>query len=612
MARRKSIYDSLYQTPFADFLEQIPDYLLKYEQIKQNEADTIDRRNFRNKQYEDARNQQILQNQRNAEKDKYNRALNSYNTAVSQIERMDYSSDIKAKMISNVNAQPMYDVLNLDNVRTDDYKTTMQDRKENFTSYDARFREIEKFNDEDKFANYAEIETLREDMGKDREKYSGTSWEKQYDIHLNRLDTVLVDLSNKAGKFKGSDAFSASDKKLFTEYSDVRKKLRNTLEEQNLRKERVYQQKKRLGWKEEEINEDSEYKEVLADAEVTKNRIAEYDKNINEIESKPEYRYPSITTSAEISEMKELAQEQTRWVNEHDDLWILDPDTRLQLLSDEPMPKEQFDKVKSIYEAWKKSEDESSRRSEAYTAKLMGEGEIVDDEIPDDEIPEAWLEPATEPEEVVEDDVFSELTTEEQLEAKRLKDRGLSTEQIFARLDEERVEPEEKLDLTPEKTDIPAVAEPLTARDNREREAEIERRAEVAKSAEMFPEVKEVSLEDLENSNIKDSKGNAINFKSRMSFEKSLYELDSSLKKLQKDLRRSAPRQKQIEIATEIQRIANDLKKSTDTLNLKGEGYTEKNLKSAMNTFLKTRKYKTADRFIKYLDDVMQWNKIPN
>ena len=34
MARRRSIYDASYQTPLADFLEQIPDYFLKWEALK--------------------------------------------------------------------------------------------------------------------------------------------------------------------------------------------------------------------------------------------------------------------------------------------------------------------------------------------------------------------------------------------------------------------------------------------------------------------------------------------------------------------------------------------------------------------------------------------------
>ena len=34
MARRRNIYDASYQTPLADFLDLLPDYFLRYEQLK--------------------------------------------------------------------------------------------------------------------------------------------------------------------------------------------------------------------------------------------------------------------------------------------------------------------------------------------------------------------------------------------------------------------------------------------------------------------------------------------------------------------------------------------------------------------------------------------------
>ena len=62
MARRRNIYDAGYETPLADFLDQIPDYLLKWEQLKQGEAERVDQRNFRNEQYKNQLNQQKLDN----------------------------------------------------------------------------------------------------------------------------------------------------------------------------------------------------------------------------------------------------------------------------------------------------------------------------------------------------------------------------------------------------------------------------------------------------------------------------------------------------------------------------------------------------------------------
>ena len=63
MARRRNIYDASYQTPLADFLDQLPDYFLRYEQLKQAETDRVDQRAFRDKQYRDTIEQQKLNNQ---------------------------------------------------------------------------------------------------------------------------------------------------------------------------------------------------------------------------------------------------------------------------------------------------------------------------------------------------------------------------------------------------------------------------------------------------------------------------------------------------------------------------------------------------------------------
>ena len=62
MSRRRSIYDASYETPLADFLDQLPDYFLRYEQLKQAETDRADQRAFRDKQYRDTIEQQKLNN----------------------------------------------------------------------------------------------------------------------------------------------------------------------------------------------------------------------------------------------------------------------------------------------------------------------------------------------------------------------------------------------------------------------------------------------------------------------------------------------------------------------------------------------------------------------
>ena len=63
MARRRSIYETgTYQTPLADFLDEIPDYFIKWEALKQGEAERKEAKTFRDTKYADAVEQQNKNN----------------------------------------------------------------------------------------------------------------------------------------------------------------------------------------------------------------------------------------------------------------------------------------------------------------------------------------------------------------------------------------------------------------------------------------------------------------------------------------------------------------------------------------------------------------------
>jgi len=64
MAKRRSIYETgTYQTPLADFLDEIPDYFIKWEALKQGEAERKEAKTFRDTQYADAVEQQRKNNE---------------------------------------------------------------------------------------------------------------------------------------------------------------------------------------------------------------------------------------------------------------------------------------------------------------------------------------------------------------------------------------------------------------------------------------------------------------------------------------------------------------------------------------------------------------------
>jgi len=230
--------------------------------------------------------------------------------------------------------------------------------------------------------------------------------------------------------------------------------------------------------------------------------------------------------------MSNMAQEQTKWVTEEaTDLWKFDPDARLKLLSDEPVNPEEFENIKATYEDIKREERETKELGDAFSKKL---GIYEDSE---EDIPPMWKEPATEPieGEGVEEDMFADLSTELQLKAKKLRDRGVPDEQILAQINESEVakpdpEPKPRQDI-----ELPSVAEPLTARSDRETETIIKEREKEAEDAELFPEpLKPTNVKYI----ISDiSKSGKETGKVRRYVD---YSLGKNLKQL-KDLRKRAP-----------------------------------------------------------------------
>ena len=483
MARRRSIYDASYQTPLADFLEQIPDYFLKWEALKQGEAERKEAKAFRDKQYSDAVTQQNKNNLFRQQQANYKKVNDAYNRQFNQIEAMDVSSDVKAKMFSDLNVRPEYEILKLDNTAINTQKEAMDGLKIQFTDFQADYRDISDMPDTDRFTNYPKIETLRDAMDSAERTYDGTTWEKEYDAMRNNLSTIITDISNKAGKPKGDKFFTIEDKRAISDYSSARSKVMAERDKNGAELVQSIAMYRAEGATDKEINEVSEIKELVSKKNLYNERIGEYDDKISAIQNKPEYRYPSITTSAELTQMSNVAKEQTRWVTEDaPDFHLYLPDDRLKLLGDEPVSAEEFADMKTRYEDAKAKEKETKELGEAF-AKKLGIYEDIEEDIPP-----MWMEPATEPIEgaEVEEDIFADLSTELQLEAKKLQDRGMPDEQILAQLQEVAGgEPEPKPKTG---TGFPRIAEPLTARGDEDIEEVVVEQKKKMTEKPLFPE----------------------------------------------------------------------------------------------------------------------------
>ena len=601
MARRRSIYETgAYQTPLADFLDEIPDYFLKFEQLKQAEAERKEAKTFRDRQYGDAVEQQRKNNIYRQEQAEYKKVNDAYNRQSTAIERMEgVPTDIKAKMFSDLNSRPEFSALGLDNTGANNYQAQMKKLKDDYVAYVADFTDIDDLSDDEDFANYAKIETLRDTMNQNREKYSGTTWEQEYGNMTTVLSNKLSELSNKAGKSRG-DVLTISDKGRVKSLRDGISKNMNQRDENDAQLTQTIASYQNAGFSMEKINDKSEVKEFISKSALYNQRIKENEAEILSIQNKPEYRYPDITTRAEADVNKELAQSQTKWVTEDaTDFHKYFPDERLRLLGDEPVSAEEFEDMKARYEDAKDSEkfmamlDEELDEDTDEPELVTEEKEIPVVEATDTREPYeiGAMEPAIEFEpgaDIADADIDAVLADVRE------------TTGFYPEGDAPR-EPETKPKSKPK---LPSVAEPLTARSDIEKEEVVSKREKELTEATLFKEP--VKVEDLKRMDINDSKGNPIKFESAKEFDKQINSMYNEIKSMDKKILRPSYyniTDKQANTLKQSQkRMTADLIKTLGILNIPtNANVKDKNLKSVMNQFLKNKKFRDSDDLINFL-----------
>ena len=150
---------------------------------------------------------------------------------------------------------------------------------------------------------------------------------------------------------------------------------------------------------------------------------------------------------------------------------------------------------------------------------------------------------------------------------------------------------------------LPSVAEPLTARSNRETESIIAEKEKESAETPLFKEP--VKIEDLKSMDINDSKGNPITFESTKEFDKQINSMYSEIKNIGKKLTQSgSSREQRAEMRESQKRISKDLIKTLGILNISNDVNTkDKNLKSTMSQFLKNKKFRDSDALINFLQN---------
>ena len=593
MAKRRSIYETgTYQTPLADFLDEIPDYFLKWEALKQGEAERKEAKTFRDTQYADAVEQQ--------------RKNNEYRNEQARVKKINDEFDDDFKMMNSLDTpaskQQYFQHMIANNPRYEDKDltsfsqalNTARTTGDSLSDLLSRRDEYNRRNPIGLYEDYAEIVTLAEELEGMRGKV-GSKNKTTLNTAISDVGSMLQNIEATAGKPKDETVWTGDDKDSVKGLRSSIKSIQDEIDKLDVENQeymwstyRKTDKDGRIILDEEAALKDDEIVASMKKKTMWEKKRSGYEKEISNIVNKPEYRYPQITTAKEITEMKELAQSQTKWVTEDaTDFHKYFPDERLRLLGDEPVSAEEFEDMKARYEDAKDSE------------KFMA---MLDEELDEDtEVVEAIdarepyeigaMEPATEFEpgvDIVDEDVDAVLADVRQT-------TGFYPEGDAPREPETKPKPKPKL---------PSVAEPLTARSDTEKEEVVSKREKELTEATLFKEP--VKVEDLKRMDINDSKGNPIKFESAKEFDKQINSMYNEIKSMDKKILRPSYyniTNKQANTLKQSQkRITADLIKTLGILNIPtNANVKDKNLKSVMNQFLKNKKFRDSDDLINFL-----------
>jgi hypothetical protein len=522
MVRRRSIYDTgSYSTPLADFLEEIPNYFLKFEQLKQAEA---------NRQEE-----KIYRADRDKVADEQLRKNNTYRQEQADNQERNRLFDNHTKLMQGMSSlqQTQY----IDNVIKKD---------PNLKGY-MDFSEFESFS-----KNIQDANTEYDDINADVDDFRGSSLMSMFPRYQDVANTYQ-ELQNMEKSVRGTDLELGHAKDL-KYVADLKKQLETlssremaekdmppTLRDQfdSLSKTNALDYKSMAEAQDElaqyaTLNEKGQWVQREADADAgelpdmikqgyAKAKLA-YNNSLNRYSASSRARntftkqqglfYPKITTAKQEEELDAQSKARTSWFNENESYINTNPETAklaLDYLTD-PTNADRFSALqKAVVD--NKGYDEFVAQTDAEIAAL-------DDEM--EPYVKGAKEPATEFEpgaDITDEDVDDVLADVRE------------TTGFYPEGDAPR-EPKPKLDTD---IDLPSIVEPLTARSDKETEAIIKEREKEAEDAKLFPEpLKPTNVKYI----ISDiSKSGRETGKVRRYVD---YSLGKNLKQL-KDLRKRAP-----------------------------------------------------------------------
>ena len=589
MARRRSIYDTgNYSTPLADFLDEIPDYFLKFEQLKQAEADRADQKAFRNQQYSDQIEQQKKNNiyrQEQADNQERNRLFDNHTKLMRGMSSLQQTQYIDNVIKKDPNLKGYMDFSEFES-----FSKNIQDAN---TEYDDINADVDDFRGSSlmsMFPRYEDVANTYQELQNMEKSVRGTDLELGHAKDLKYVADLKKQLETLSGREMAEKDMPPTLQKQFnslTKTNDADYKAMVESQDELAQYAVLSPQGEWVQRQPSEGEMESSIKMGFSKAKLS------YDNSLNRFQASKIQRnnftkqqglfYPNITTAKQQEELDAQSEARTSWFNENESYINSNPETAklaLDYLTD-PTNADRFSALqKAVVD--NKGYDEFEAQTDAEIAAL-------DDEI------EPYVEGAKEP--ATEFEPGADITGEDvdDVLADVRETTGFYPEGDAPR--EPETTPKRDIDIN-----LPSVAEPLTARSNRKTESIIARKEKESAETPLFKEP--VKIEDLKSMDINDSKGSPITFESTKEFDKQINSMYSEIKNIGKKLTQSgSSREQRVEMKESQKRISKDLIKTLDILNISNADASvkDKNLKSTMNQFLKNKKFRDSDALINFL-----------
>ena len=589
MARRRSIYDTgNYSTPLADFLDEIPDYFLKFEQLKQAEADRADQKAFRNQQYSDQIEQQKKNNiyrQEQADNQERNRLFDNHTKLMRGMSSLQQTQYIDNVIKKDPNLKGYMDFSEFES-----FSKNIQDANTEYDDINADVDDFRGSSSMSMFPRYQDVAKTYQELQNMEKSVRGTDLELGHAKDLKYVADLKKQLETLSGREMAEKDMPPTLQKQFnslTKTNDADYKAMVESQDELAQYAVLSPQGEWVQRQPSEGEMESSIKMGFSKANLA------YNNSLNRFQASKIQRnnftkqqglfYPNITTAKQQEKLDAQSEARTSWFNENESYINSNPETAklaLDYLTD-PTNADRFSALqKAVVD--NKGYDEFEAQTDAEIAAL-------DDEI------EPYVEGAKEP--ATEFEPGADITGEDvdDVLADVRETTGFYPEGDAPR--EPETTPKRDIDIN-----LPSVAEPLTARSNRKTESIIARKEKESAETPLFKEP--VKIEDLKSMDINDSKGSPITFESTKEFDKQINSMYSEIKNIGKKLTQSgSSREQRVEMKESQKRISKDLIKTLDILNISNADASvkDKNLKSTMNQFLKNKKFRDSDALINFL-----------